>query len=93
MSKGPGSRRRVGRPPWWRTAGRLSQRRLPVPRGTSGPRRPTRPPRRPGAGGEGGSATAEIAVALPGLVLVTVVALWGVTVAAAQVGCADAVRA
>ena len=40
-----------------------------------------------------GSATVEIAVALPALVLVTVAALWGVTAAAAQVRCVDAVRA
>jgi hypothetical protein len=35
----------------------------------------------------------EIAVALPVLVLVTVAAIWGVTAAAAQVACVDAVRA
>ncbi|MBC6470842.1 TadE family type IV pilus minor pilin [Actinomadura alba] len=34
-----------------------------------------------------------MAVALPGLVLVTAIALWGVAVASAQVACADAVRA
>ncbi|HEX6471444.1 MAG TPA: TadE family type IV pilus minor pilin [Streptosporangiaceae bacterium] len=37
--------------------------------------------------------TAEIAVALPALVLVIAVALWGVSVAAAQVACVDAARA
>jgi hypothetical protein len=40
-----------------------------------------------------GTVTAEIAVALPALVLVTMMAIWGVTAAAAQVGCVDAVRA
>jgi hypothetical protein len=40
-----------------------------------------------------GSATVEIAVALPALVLVTVAALWGVTTASAQIACVDAVRA
>lgn len=39
-----------------------------------------------------GSVTAEIAVALPALVLVTSAALWGVTIAAAQLACIDAVR-
>lgn len=43
--------------------------------------------------GDRGSATAEIAVALPALVLVTLAALWGVSVAAAQLACVDAVRA
>jgi hypothetical protein len=42
---------------------------------------------------ERGSVTAEIAVALPALVLVIAVALWGVSVAAAQVACVDAARA
>jgi hypothetical protein len=37
--------------------------------------------------------TAEIAVALPALVLVIAVALWGVSAAAAQVACIDAARA
>ncbi|WP_153533541.1 TadE family type IV pilus minor pilin [Actinomadura macrotermitis] len=36
--------------------------------------------------------TAEIALALPTLVLVTVVILWGVTVASVHLGCADAAR-
>lgn len=45
------------------------------------------------APGERGSVTAEIAVALPALVLVVAAALWGVSVAAAQVACVDAVRA
>jgi hypothetical protein len=45
------------------------------------------------APGERGSATAEIAVALPALVLIITVALWGVSVAAAQVACVDAARA
>ncbi|TDD59072.1 hypothetical protein E1293_46645 [Actinomadura darangshiensis] len=38
-------------------------------------------------------ATAEIAVALPALVLITAVALWGVTVASVQLTCTDAARA
>jgi hypothetical protein len=42
---------------------------------------------------EGGSATVEIAVALPALMLVTVAALWGITTASAQIACVDAVRA
>jgi TadE-like protein len=37
--------------------------------------------------------TAETAVALPALILVTVAAIWGVTVATAQLGCVDAARA
>ena len=36
--------------------------------------------------------TAEIAVALPSLVLVTAIALWGVAVASAQLTCTDAAR-
>lgn len=39
-----------------------------------------------------GSVTAEIAVALPGLVLITVAALWGVSVASVQLACTDAAR-
>jgi hypothetical protein len=35
----------------------------------------------------------EIAVALPALVLVLVIALWGVTAAGAEVACVDAARA
>jgi hypothetical protein len=42
---------------------------------------------------ERGSATVEIAVALPALVLVVAIALWGVCVAAAHVACVDAARA
>jgi hypothetical protein len=42
---------------------------------------------------ERGSVTAEIAVALPALVLVIAVALWGVSAATAQVACVDAARA
>jgi hypothetical protein len=51
--------------------------------------------RRPpgGEAAERGSATVEIAVALPALVLVVAVALWGVSVAAAHVTCVDAARA
>ena len=37
-------------------------------------------------------ATAEIAVALPSLVLITAIALWGVMVASVQLTCTDAVR-
>lgn len=40
-----------------------------------------------------GSITAETAVAFPALVLVLVIALWGVSAAAAQVACVDAARA
>jgi hypothetical protein len=43
--------------------------------------------------GERGSVTAETAVALPALVVVMAVALWGVSAAAAQVACLDAARA
>ncbi|MFC4908956.1 TadE family type IV pilus minor pilin [Actinomadura gamaensis] len=38
-------------------------------------------------------ATAEIAVALPALVLVTVLALWAVAAASTQMSCVDAARA
>jgi hypothetical protein len=37
-------------------------------------------------------ATAEIAVALPALVLITAVVLWGITVASVQLTCTDAAR-
>lgn len=40
-----------------------------------------------------GMATAEIAVALPALVLVTVLALWAVAVASTHMSCVDAARA
>lgn len=40
-----------------------------------------------------GSATVEVAVALPALVFILAIALWGVAVASAQVACVDAVRA
>jgi hypothetical protein len=46
-----------------------------------------------GEAAERGSATVEIAVALPALVLVVAIALWGVSVAAAHVACVDAARA
>lgn len=39
-----------------------------------------------------GMVTAEIALALPSLVLVTAIALWGVAVASAQLTCTDAAR-
>jgi Flp pilus assembly protein TadG len=54
-------------------------------------RRPNRP--LGGEAAERGSATVEIAVALPALVLVVASALWGVSVAAAHVACVDAARA
>ena len=40
-----------------------------------------------------GSVTVETAVALPALVLVLAVALWGVSATAAEVACVDAARA
>jgi hypothetical protein len=48
---------------------------------------------RGGETAERGSATVEIAVALPALVLIVAIALWGVSVAAAHVACVDAARA
>ncbi|MEV3923399.1 TadE family type IV pilus minor pilin [Actinomadura coerulea] len=39
-----------------------------------------------------GMATAEIAVALPSLVLITAMALWGVRAASIQLACTDAAR-
>ncbi|TMQ80670.1 hypothetical protein ETD83_41705 [Actinomadura soli] len=39
-----------------------------------------------------GMATAEIAVALPTLVLITAIALWGLTAASVQLACTDAAR-
>lgn len=44
-------------------------------------------------GADRGSVTVETAVALPALVLVLTVALWGVSAAAAEVSCVDAARA
>ncbi|MEO3861228.1 TadE family type IV pilus minor pilin [Acrocarpospora sp. B8E8] len=49
-------------------------------------------PRRPGSV-EAGSVTAEIAVALPALVVVLGAALWAVAVVCAQLECVDAARA
>ncbi|WP_042404883.1 TadE family type IV pilus minor pilin [Streptacidiphilus carbonis] len=43
-------------------------------------------------GGDGGFVTAETAVALPVLVLLTGVLVWGVLVGAAQLRCVDAAR-
>ncbi|TNY35675.1 hypothetical protein EIO00_17185 [Thermomonospora catenispora] len=43
--------------------------------------------------GEAGFATVEVSVALPALVLVTVAAMWGVSIASAQLSCTDAARA
>src|SRR5262245_31242422 len=51
------------------------------------------PGRRAGGQRERGSVTAEIAVALPALMLVVDAALWGVSAASAQVACFDAARA
>jgi hypothetical protein len=45
------------------------------------------------SGGDRGSATVEVAVALPALVFLMVIGLWGVTVAGDQVACVDAARA
>ncbi|TDU05627.1 TadE-like protein [Streptomyces sp. 846.5] len=45
-----------------------------------------------GDGGDGGFVTAETAVALPVLVLLTGVLVWGVLVGAAQLRCVDAAR-
>lgn len=45
------------------------------------------------AGFDRGSVTVETAVALPALVFVLAVALWGVGAAAAEVACVDAARA
>lgn len=42
---------------------------------------------------DGGSVTVEIAVALPALMMVLAVALWGISAASAQVACVDAARA
>jgi hypothetical protein len=42
--------------------------------------------------GDRGMVTAEVAVALPALVLVLAVALWAVKIAATQVTCTDAAR-
>ena len=56
------------------------------------PAAPWRGHRRAG-GRDRGSATVEIAIALPSLVLVLVTALWAVLTAAAEVACVDAVRA
>ncbi|WP_119731731.1 TadE family type IV pilus minor pilin [Thermomonospora amylolytica] len=42
---------------------------------------------------EAGFATAEVAVALPAVVLVTLAAMWGVSIASAQLSCTDAARA
>lgn len=54
--------------------------------------RPAGGARGPSTGGSFGFATVEIAVALPALLLVTVAALWGVTIASAQLACADAAK-
>jgi hypothetical protein len=43
--------------------------------------------------GDRGSVTVETAVAFPALVLLLAIAVWGVSVAAAQVACVDAARA
>lgn len=63
-------------------------------RGTAAWPRPGEAARSAGQRGrDQGSVTAEIAVALPALVLVALAALWGVAIASAQLACADAARA
>ncbi|MFF2142048.1 TadE family type IV pilus minor pilin [Kitasatospora sp. NPDC058190] len=47
---------------------------------------------RPARRGDGGFATAETAVALPALVLLAAMLIWGVLAAAAQIHCVDAAR-
>jgi hypothetical protein len=56
-------------------------------RGISRRRGPRGSPRR-----QRGAVTAEIAAGLPALVLVTVVAIWGIAIGLAQLRCADAAR-
>lgn len=46
----------------------------------------------PGRRGDGGFVTAETAVALPALVLLAAMLIWGVLAAAAQIHCVDAAR-
>ncbi|MCW2904709.1 MAG: hypothetical protein JWO67_6974 [Streptosporangiaceae bacterium] len=94
MAERRGPRPQPGRSLWWRTAVSGPRRRITMP-----PRKVAGPRARAGGSGsrrdparDRGSATAEIAVALPALVLVTVAAIWGVTVASADVRCVDAVR-
>ncbi|MER7751150.1 TadE family type IV pilus minor pilin [Kitasatospora sp. NPDC097643] len=50
------------------------------------------PSLRPGRRGDGGFVTAETAVALPALVLLAAMLVWGVLAAAAQLRCVDAAR-
>ncbi|GAA1146987.1 hypothetical protein F4556_003834 [Kitasatospora gansuensis] len=49
-------------------------------------------PSSPGQGSERGFVTAETAVALPALVLLCALLVWGVVTAAAQIRCVDAAR-
>lgn len=63
------------------TVGTLRRRGLPRRRGPRG-----------SPDGQRGAVTAEIAAALPALVLVTVVAIWGIALGLAQLRCADAAR-
>lgn len=63
------------------TVGTLRRRGLPRRRGPRG-----------SLDGQRGAVTAEIAAALPALVLVTVVAIWGIALGLAQLRCADAAR-
>lgn len=70
-----------------RTIARLGQLRPSVRPSAAGPGR------RHAGRADRGSITVETAVALPALVFVLVVALWGVSAAAAQVACVDAARA
>ena len=69
------------------TVGTLRRRGLPRRRGPRGS-----PQTRPTAASERGAVTAEIAAALPALVLVTAIAIWGIAVGLAQLRCADAAR-
>lgn len=63
------------------TVGTLRRRGFPRRRGPRGSPNAQR-----------GAVTAEIAAALPALVLVTVVAIWGIALGLAQLRCADAAR-
>lgn len=83
----PGDLRRR-RPPCKDLARRRRPGRSTRPRRAGGDRIRAGPPV-----GEAGFATAETAVALPAVVLVAVAAMWGVSIASAQLSCTDAARA